>query len=87
MEVMLYIRNLAKSTTEDDLKTLFAQAGEVTSVRVMKNLNKTESRGFAFLTMSAQSEADNAVNKFNFYSLNEQQLKVNLVKPRLLRGV
>ena len=86
MEVMLYIRNLAKSTTEDDLKALFTQAGEVTSVRVMKNLNKTESRGFAFLTMSAQSEADNAVSKFNFYSLNKQQLKVNLVKPRLLRG-
>lgn len=82
MDVMLYIRNLAKSTTEDDLKSLFTQAGEVTSVKVMKNVNKTESRGFAFLTMSAQSEADSAVNKFNFYSLSDHVLKVNLVKPR-----
>ena len=53
----------------------------------MKNQNKTESRGFALLTMSAQSEADNAVSKFNLYSLSDHQLKVNLVKPRLQRGV
>jgi RNA recognition motif-containing protein len=82
MDVMLYIRNLAKSTTEDDLRSLFTQAGEVTSVKVMKNQDKSESRGFAFLTMSAQSEADSAVSKFNFYSLSEHVLKVNLVKPR-----
>jgi RNA recognition motif-containing protein len=86
MDVMLYIRNLAKSTTEEELKTLFTQAGEVTSVKVMKNQNKTESRGFAFLTMSAQSEADSAVSKFNFYSFGDHELKVNLVKPREQRG-
>jgi RNA recognition motif-containing protein len=84
---MLYIRNLAKSTTEDELKSLFTQAGEVTSVKVMKNQNKTESRGFAFLTMSAQSEADNAVSKFNLYSLSDHELKVNLVRPREQRGI
>lgn len=86
MDVMLYIRNLSKSTTEEELKTLFTQAGEVTSVKVMKNQNRTESRGFAFLTMSAQSEADNAVSKFNFYSFGNHELKVNLVKPRALRA-
>jgi RNA recognition motif-containing protein len=86
MNVMLYIRNLAKSTTEDELKNLFEQVGEVTTIRIMKDNSNGESRGFGFLTMSAQSEADKAVSRFNTYTLDNNKLKVNLVKARALRS-
>ena len=87
MDVMLYVRNLAKSTTEDELETLFTQAGEVTAVGVIKDRTSGESRGFAFITMSAQSEADKAVSMFNAYSLDEHELKVRLARPRAQRGL
>lgn len=87
MEVKLYVGNLSKSTTEDELNALFAQAGDVTAVEVIKDRRSDESRGFAFVTMSAQSEADKAVSMFNSYSLNDHALKVSLAKPREQRGV
>jgi RNA recognition motif-containing protein len=83
MNVMLYVGNLAKSTTEDELQTLFEQVGEVTSIRIMKDRSNGESRGFGFLTMSAESEADTAVSKFNSYALGDHKLKVSLTKPRV----
>jgi len=87
MEARLYVGNLAKSTTQDELNTLFAQAGDVTSSEVIKDRRSGESRGFAFVTMSAQSEADKAVSMFNAYSLSDHVLKVSLAKPREQRGL
>jgi RNA recognition motif-containing protein len=87
MEVKLYVGNLSKSTTQDELSALFAQAGDVTAVEVIKDRRSDESRGFAFVTMSAQSEADKAVSMFNLYSLSDHVLKVSLAKPREQRGV
>jgi RNA recognition motif-containing protein len=87
MEAKLYVGNLSKSATQDELETLFAQAGEVTSAEVIKDRKSGESRGFAFVTMSAQSEADKAVSMFNSYSLSDHTLKVSLAKPREQRGV
>ena len=86
MNVMLYVGNLAKSTTEDELKSLFEQVGEVTTIRIMKDRSNGESRGFGFLTMSAESEADKAVSRFNTYTLDDSDLKVSLAKPRVQRG-
>jgi RNA recognition motif-containing protein len=87
MEAKLYVGNLSKSTTQDELNTLFAQAGEVTAAEIIKDRKSGESRGFAFITMSAQSEADKAVSMFNSYSLTDSILKVSLAKPREQRGV
>jgi RNA recognition motif-containing protein len=87
MEVKLYVGNLSKSTTQDELETLFTQAGEVTAAEIIKDRKSGESRGFAFITMSAQSEADKAVSMFNSYSLTDSILKVSLAKPREQRGV
>ena len=87
MEAKLYVGNLSKSTTQDELNTLFAQAGEVTAAEIITDRKSGESRGFAFITMSAQSEADKAVSMFNSYSLDDHILKVNLAKPREQRGV
>ncbi|HSG42211.1 MAG TPA: RNA-binding protein [Anaerolineales bacterium] len=86
MEAKLYVGNLAKSTTEDELNVLFTQAGEVTAAEVIRDRKSGDSRGFAFVTMSAQSEADKAVSMFNAYSLSDHTLKVSLAKPREQRG-
>jgi RNA recognition motif-containing protein len=86
MEVKISVRNLSRLTTHEELTTLFAQAGEVTSVDLIMDDRRSEARGFAFITMSAQSEADRAVSMFNAYSLDEHQLKVDLVRHRKQRG-
>ena len=86
MEVKLYIGNLSKSTTQEELNTLFTQAGDVTAVDVIMDRKRGESKGFAFITMSAQSEADKAVSMFNSYSLDDHPLKVDLARPRVQRG-
>jgi RNA recognition motif-containing protein len=87
MDVMLYVGNLSKSTTEDELKNLFSLVGEVTSLKIMKDGVSGESKAYGFLTMSAESEADHAVSKFNAYSFNDHELKVSLAKPRAQRGL
>jgi RNA recognition motif-containing protein len=86
MEVRLYVGNLAKSTTEDELKTLFAQAGSVASVEVVKDRASGESKGFAFITMNDQAEADKAISMFNAHSLGGHELKVNVAKPKVERA-
>jgi cold-inducible RNA-binding protein len=86
MEAKLYVGNLSKSTTQEELNTLFAQAGQVTAAEVIKDRKSGESKGFAFITMSAQNEADKAVSMFNTYSLSDHALKVSMAKPREQRG-
>ena len=87
MEAKVYVGNLSKSTTQDELNVLFAQAGEVTAAEVIKDRKSGESRGFAFVTMSAQSEADKAVSMFNAYSLGDHVLKVSLAKSKQQHGM
>jgi RNA recognition motif-containing protein len=82
MEARLYVGNLSKSTTQDELNALFAQAGNVTAAEVIKDRNSGESKGFAFVTMSAQTEADKAISMFNAYALGGNEIKVNMAKPR-----
>jgi RNA recognition motif-containing protein len=86
MEVHLFIRNLSKTTTREDLSLLFTQAGEVISVDLISDPISGESRGYAFIAMGAQSEADRAVSMFNSYPLDEHPLKVLLAQPREQRG-
>jgi RNA recognition motif-containing protein len=87
MEAKLHVGNLSKSTTQEDLNVLFAQAGQVAAVDVIKERKSGESKGFAFVTMSDQTEADQAISLFNAYSLNGHALKVSMAKPREQRGV
>jgi RNA recognition motif-containing protein len=85
MDVRLYVGNLNRSTTEEELKTLFAQAGAVSAVEVIKERGSGESKGFAFVTMTDSAEADKAISMFNAYSLADRQLKVNVAKPKTER--
>ena len=82
MDIRIYVGNLAKSTTQDEINTLFAQAGAVSAVELIKDRGTGLSKGFAFVSMPTQSEADKAISMFNDYALAENKLKVNIAKPR-----
>ena len=82
MDVKLYVGNLSFSTTEDELRTLFAQAGTVTSVALIKDRDTGTSKGFAFVEMSAQTGAENAIKMFNGYSLGNREIRVSPARPR-----
>ena len=83
MDVRIYVGNLAKSTTQDEISTLFATAGTVTSVELVKEKGTGLSKGFAFVSMPEQVEADKAISMFNAYSLADSTLKVNVAKPKV----
>jgi cold-inducible RNA-binding protein len=85
MDVRLYVGNLPKSTTSDELKTLFAQAGTVNTAEVINDRDTGLSKGFAFVTMAEQADGEKAIGMFNAYKLNENELKVNVAKPRVER--
>ncbi len=82
MEVKLYVGNLAYSTTEDELRTLFAQAGTIVSVAVIKDRDTGNSKGFAFVEMASQADAQKAISMFNSYRLGDRTLTVNPARPR-----
>ena len=87
MEVKLYVGNLSYATSEDDLRTLFTQAGTVASVALIKDRDTGSSKGFAFVEMATQAEAQKAIGMFNSYKLGERELTVNLARPREERSV
>ena len=83
MDTRIYVGNLNKSTTQDEINTLFATAGTVTSVELVMDKGTGLSKGFAFVSMPEQAEADKAISMFNAYSLADNALKVNVAKPKV----
>jgi len=86
MGVKLYVGNLAYSTTENDLRLLFAQAGSVTAVNLIQDRESGQSKGFAFVTMGTPAEAQTAISRFNAFSLADRALKVNAAKLKETPG-
>jgi len=82
MNAKLYVGNLNKATTQEELSTLFAQAGEVALTEIITERNSGISKGFAFVTMGTEAEAEKAIQLFNAYSLNDHELKVDVAKPK-----
>ena len=82
METKLYVGNLSYDTTEEDLRSLFAQAGTVESVDLIMDRATGRSKGFAFVVMNSQSEVENAIRMFNSHSLAERDLTVSIARPR-----
>src|SRR4029078_10900246 len=82
MGTKLYVGNLPFNTTENDLQELFAQAGAVQEVTLMQDRFTGKSRGFAFVTMSSDEEAQNAISKFNGQALSGRPRTVNEARPR-----
>jgi RNA recognition motif-containing protein len=86
MSTKLYVGNLAFQTTSQDLEQLFGQAGTVQSASVVEDRDTGRSRGFAFVEMSSQDEANSAIEQFNGKEIDGRFLKVNEAKPREDRG-
>ena len=82
METKLYIGNMSQETTEQDLRTMFSEAGTVGSVDVIMDRQTGKPKGFAFITMGSQAEAEKAINLFNAKEVNSRPLKVNISQPR-----
>jgi cold-inducible RNA-binding protein len=82
MATRLYVGNLPFNTTENELQELFSQAGVVQEVTLMQDKFTGKSRGFAFVTMSSEQEAQNAISKFNGSTMEGRPLTVNEARPR-----
>lgn len=78
----LFVGNLPFSTGEQDLQDLFSQAGTVESVTVMRDQMTGRARGFAFVEMGSDDDAQKAIQQFNEYSLGGRNLTVNEARPK-----
>ena len=81
MSKRLFVGNLSYQTTESDLTTLFAQAGEVESASIITDRDSGRSKGFAFVEMGDEA-AEKAITQFNGAELNGRALTVNEARPR-----
>jgi RNA recognition motif-containing protein len=82
METKLYVGNLSYDTTEDSLRTMFTQAGAVVTVDMIKDRDTGRMKGFAFVTMETEQEAQNAISSFNEKMLDDRAIRVSVAKPR-----
>jgi RNA recognition motif-containing protein len=82
MDTKLYVGNLSYDTTEDGLRSKFAEAGTVVSVEMIKDRDTGRMKGFAFVTMNNQEEAENAIKMLNGKMLDNRAIKVNIARPR-----
>ena len=86
MDARLYVSNLSYSVTEQALRELFMQAGNVNSVALIKEPGTQRSRGFAFVEMGSPTEVQKAISMFNGYSLDERLIAVSVAHPREARS-
>lgn len=82
MSSKLYVGNLSFETKEEDLTALFQQAGTVESVRIITDRYSGRSRGFGFVEMSTEEEAQKAIEMWNGKELDGRTLMVNEAKPK-----
>ena len=82
MGTRLYVGNLSFTASEGDLLTLFQQAGTVAGCNLVMDKYTNKSRGFAFVDMGSQGEANKAVEQFNGKDFQGRALVVNEAKPR-----
>ena len=82
----LYVGNLPYSTGETELQDLFSKAGKVESVRVMRDAATGRARGFAFVEMATDDEAQRAASEFNQYQFGGRALTVNEARPKPAGG-
>ncbi|MFZ2095953.1 MAG: RNA-binding protein [Anaerolineales bacterium] len=82
MDTKLYVGNLSYDTTEDGLREKFTEAGSVVAVDMIKDRDTGRTKGFAFVTMTTQEEAENAIKMLNGKILDNREIKVNIARPR-----
>ena len=82
MATKIFVGNLSFNTTEGDILELFKQAGNVTSCELIVDKFTNKSRGFAFVEMGSQEEAQKAIAQFNGKEIDGRPLTVNEARPR-----
>ena len=82
MSTKLYVGNLSFETTESAISELFSQAGKVTSTALIMDKFTGKSRGFAFVEMSSDEEANKAIASFHGKDLNGRALTVSIARPK-----
>jgi len=86
MAAKLFVGNLSFTLLENELQDLFSQAGTVVSVNVVQDRMTGKGRGFAFVEMSSDAEAQKAIEMFNGKEFQGRNLNVNVARPREERG-
>ena len=82
----IYVGNLSHNTTEENLRQAFESFGQVTSARIIKDKYSGQSRGFGFVEMPAQSQAQTAIRSLDGKELLGRQISVNEARPRADQG-
>ncbi len=82
----IYVGNLNFQTDEDALRSAFAQFGQVDTVDIVRDRDSGQPRGFAFVEMSNDQEAESAINGLNGQQLDGRALTVNEARPKTERG-
>ena len=85
MTPKLFVGALNYTMTDDELSTLFAEAGKVVSAKVITDRDSGQSKGFGFVEMSSEEEAQNAIAMFNGKEQAGRRLTVNKAKPMTAR--
>lgn len=78
----IYVGNLAHSATEDDLRGVFSQHGEVSTVSIVNDRETGQPRGFAFVEMPNGNEAANAIKELNLHEVCGRPITVNEARPK-----
>jgi cold-inducible RNA-binding protein len=82
----LYVGNFPYDTTEQDLQTLFAGAGAVETVNLMRDMATGRARGFAFVEMASEEEAQQAISMLDNHDFGGRNLTVNEARPKTSSG-
>ena len=82
----IYVGNLSFQTTDDDLRQLFEAHGEVSSINIIRDKFSGDSRGFGFVEMPTDDEAQAAIAGLNGTDMGGRSLNVNQARPRTDRG-
>ncbi|NWG16894.1 MAG: RNA-binding protein [Chloroflexi bacterium] len=82
MAKKLYVGNLSYSTTQEQLQTLFSQVGKVAEVTLITDRETGRSKGFGFVEMETEEQAQEAIKRFNGHNFENRALTVNEARPR-----
>lgn len=82
MATKLYVGNLSYDTTEEQIRTLFTQAGEIAEIAFITDRDTGRPKGFGFVTMKSEEASKEAIKRFNGFTVDNRALTVNEAKPR-----
>ncbi len=82
MSIRLYVGNLPEDLTRQELEAVFADSGNTLSIKIITDRKTNKCRGFGFVTVKSEEEADEVIEKFNGFQLKDATLKIERAQPR-----